>query len=131
MSTIELNVIIFFGSIVMISCSILKKSDGEIIKGNYEIVKVEKINDNKCQLVCIVYDKKNNVPISNATIHINDLNLGGSTKNNGIIEIEIPAGKYIVTAMNVGNTTIETNSIEFKPSTQTEIKFELGTTIIH
>lgn len=65
MTTSHLNTVLFFGLlIVTMSCSVLKKSEGEIIRGDYKVVKTEKLNEGTSQLVCIVYDKKNNTPIS-------------------------------------------------------------------
>ena len=45
--------------------------------------------------------------------------------------IETIAGKYVITAMSAGNTTINTKLINFAPYTKTTIKFSLGTTIIY
>lgn len=126
------NIVIFFGLLTVItSCSVFKKSEGKIIKGNYEVIKIEKVNNSTSQLVCIVYDKQKNVPISNASVQVNELKVGGFTKNDGTLDLDIPAGKYTITVANVGNTTIQTNLINFKPNTKTKINFKLGTTIIH
>jgi hypothetical protein len=121
------SIFLFF----LISCSILKKSDSKVTKGNYDIIKVEKTDSEKAQIICVVYDKKNNAPIVDAAISIDDLKLTGLSKTNGRCEFEVTGAKSVVTVINVGNITIKTKPINFKPYTKTEIKFLLGTAIIY
>lgn len=129
----SVKLFLFISSIFFcfISCSILKKSDGKVTKGSYDIVKIEKTDNEKAQIVCVVYDKKNNTPIHDAAISIENLKLAGLTKNDGRCEFESSGGKSTVTVVNVGNITINTKPINFKPYTKTEIKFSLGTAIIY
>ena len=115
---------------VITSCSSAKKMEVKVIKGNYEIIKIEKVSSTS-RLACIVYDKEKNVPISGAVVLVNELKIGGFTKNDGTFELNIQAGKYTVTAMNAGNTTIQTKLINFKPNTKTGIRFKLGTSTIY
>jgi len=67
----------------------------------------------------------------NASVQVNELKIGGFTKNYGSLELNVPIGKYKITVVNVGNTTIQTTFIKFAHDTKTEVKFKLGTTIIH
>lgn len=126
--------IIFFISLIFvcfISCFNLKKNDGKVIKGSYDIVKIEKTQNEKAQLVCVVYDKIDNTPIPYAGIIIDNLKLAGFTNNDGRCEFELSGGRSTVTVFNAGNITIKTKPINFKPYTKTEIKFLLGTAIIY
>lgn len=116
-------------SLTLFDCSSLRKSEGIIIKGDYKITKLEKLKSPKCNLVCKVYDKRNNQPIPHATVQISELDLIGLTNDDGIFEFDLFAGKYKVTVSNIGNSSIETCTI--KLASKTEITFELGTTIIH
>lgn len=133
MTQLKLNIIALFWGLLTVttSCSICKKSEGKKIKGGYNVIKMKKTNNGTAQLVCIVYDKEKNIPIPKASVQINELKIGGFTKNDGALGLDIPPGKFTITVVNVGNTTIQTNFIKFKPNTKTEIKFQLGTTIIH
>jgi hypothetical protein len=124
--------VLFIGLLTIItSCSGFKKSDYKIIKGNYQLIKTDKLNDSTTQIVFFIYDKRTNTPLSNAFVHINELNTGGFTQFDGTLVLDLPAGAYTITVGNTGNTTIQTNLINFKPSTITEIKFELGTKIFY
>jgi hypothetical protein len=127
------NIVIILGLLMVISsCSTFKKSEVKIIKGNYEVIKLEKVNNNiSSNLICIVYDKLTNDPISYAYIEVNELKIGGFTNDDGIIELNIPKGKYTITVMNGANTNIKTKHINFKPNTITKIIFRLGTVIIY
>jgi len=75
------NIVIIIGLLMVInSCSTFKKSEVKIIKGNYKVIKLEKINNNiSSNLICIVYDKLTNDPISYAYLEVNKLKIGGFT----------------------------------------------------
>ncbi len=113
------------------ACSVFKISEREIIKGRYEVINREKTNIKESKILCNIYDKKDNAPISNAAIQLNELKIGGFTNNEGNFEFEVPPGNYTITVINAGNTTLTTKIMKFEPFNKTVIKFELGTTIIY
>ena len=126
MATLKLNIIVFFGLMtIILSCSTLRRKE-IVIKGNYKITKVEKVNNNTSKLVCIVYDKETGALLPNAVVQVNELNIGGFTKEDGTLELDIPAGKYTIKVTNLGNTDMKTSFIRFVSNTKTEIKFNLG-----
>lgn len=117
--------------LLVISCSIQNKSGEKILKGDYRTTKIEDTKNEKSRIVCLVYDKKNNIPIENATVQIVELNSVEFTNHDGICEFEVMKGDYCLTVQNVGNTSIKTKSISINPYTKTEIKFLLGTASIN
>lgn len=127
------SVFLLFMFLFVVSCSVSKskQGNGKIIKGNYEISKTKQTHSGKAQIVCTVYDKRGQNPIPNAVVEINELKLGGETSDSGTFSIDIPPGKYTVTAMNVANTKLTTDIFTINPGDIIHIKFELGTTIIY
>jgi hypothetical protein len=130
---LKLNLITLFLGLftVVTSCSVFNKSEGRVIKGNYDVIKIENVNNRTPKLVCIIYDKQKSIPISYAIVKVDETKIEGVTKDDGTLEMDVPEGKYTITVMNGANTTIKTKLINFKPNTKTEIKFNLGTTYIY
>ena len=128
---ISLTRILFVGLLTIIaSCSSFRKLDGERIKGDYKVFDIVR-DDNKSNVVCIVYDKKHNVPITGAILQVNELKVSGLTNSNGIFVLNIPVGNFTISVLNVGNTTINTDLIKFKPNIKLQIIFHMGSTNIN
>lgn len=117
------------------SCNrIVNKSSGKIINGNYQILNTSRIqvNDSNCVIYGFVEDVFTNSKIDYAIISIINSNIYYVSDNSlGTFYLRVPHGEYQLKAECVGNTSLITPKIIFKPNQKYEIVFRLGTTIIY
>ena len=113
----------------MLSCATLKSHKKKITcNSTYKITSVTKMDSEKPQVVCFVYDRtiggNGQLPCASVKFY-GGIDLERLTDLDGYIKLEIPTGKYKIQVAYMGFLTIETNYINLKPYTKTEIRFDL------
>ena len=126
----KFSLLIFFGVMISESSCLIAQNDSTKITGSYEVMSVEQIETANARLECTVLDKISNKPIHHAAIYIESLGVADFTNERGLCEFEFAGGEYIINVINVGHTSIHTDTLALKPSTMTRIVFSLGTVSI-
>src|ERR1700761_8843276 len=94
---------LFSVSLFFWSCASYKTKGHNVIKGNYAITKIEKIDGKDSEIEVVVYDKREHTIRDGSSVVINELKLSETSKNDGIARFRIPAGKYTMTILYTGN----------------------------
>lgn len=82
-----------------------------------------------CMIKGFVFDRRTNSPLAYTYIFIPELKRLSETDTSGYFWLIFPPGHFTIEAKRVGNYTLETDTLEFKPNSITEIKFELGSVV--
>ena len=106
-------------------------SDTIITEGQYSILSTKENNTlgDSCLIQGFVFDRRTNTPLAYSYVIISKLELLSETDTLGYFRIISPPGYHKIEVKRVGNFTLETDTLEFKPNIVLEMKFDLGSEV--